>query len=89
MVTWPDGTAEHVDEILLATGYRPDVGYLVPVGALDAQAIPVASAASPHPSASGVRGPGVAVHSRLREPARRGPRRPPRRMADMLRRALR
>jgi putative flavoprotein involved in K+ transport len=34
-VTWSDGSDEHVDTILLATGYRPDVGYLAPLGALD------------------------------------------------------
>jgi putative flavoprotein involved in K+ transport len=27
-VTWPDGTREHVDTILLATGYRPSLSYL-------------------------------------------------------------
>ncbi|MBB4908689.1 flavin-containing monooxygenase [Actinophytocola algeriensis] len=30
-VTWPDGTREHVDTILLATGYRPALSYLDPV----------------------------------------------------------
>ncbi|MGW7362064.1 flavin-containing monooxygenase [Streptomyces sp. NPDC054841] len=34
-VTWPDGTAEVVDTIVLATGYRPDLPYLVGLGALD------------------------------------------------------
>jgi len=34
-VTWADGTTEQVDVILLATGYRPDVGFLAPLGALD------------------------------------------------------
>lgn len=33
-VTWPDGTAEHIDVIVLATGYRPEVSYLQPAGAL-------------------------------------------------------
>ncbi|MGM0347246.1 flavin-containing monooxygenase [Streptomyces sp. Adlamb9] len=28
MVTWPDGSRERVDVILLATGYRPDLSYL-------------------------------------------------------------
>ena len=28
VVTWPDGTGEHVDTILLATGYRPELSYL-------------------------------------------------------------
>lgn len=27
-MTWPDGTREHVDIILLATGYRPSLSYL-------------------------------------------------------------
>lgn len=27
-VTWPDGTTEHVDAVLLATGYHPDLPYL-------------------------------------------------------------
>jgi putative flavoprotein involved in K+ transport len=35
-VVWQDGTREQVDTILLATGYRPDVGYLAGLdGALD------------------------------------------------------
>lgn len=34
-VTWPDGRTEHVDAVLLATGYRPDLGYLAGLGALD------------------------------------------------------
>jgi putative flavoprotein involved in K+ transport len=34
-LTWPDGTTEHVDTMLLATGYQPDVGYLATLGALD------------------------------------------------------
>lgn len=29
-VTWPDGSSEHVDTILLATGYRPVLSYLDP-----------------------------------------------------------
>jgi putative flavoprotein involved in K+ transport len=39
-VTWPDGHREHVDIILLATGYRPDLGYLAPLGALDPTGAP-------------------------------------------------
>jgi putative flavoprotein involved in K+ transport len=27
-VIWPDGTHEHIDSVILATGYRPDVDYL-------------------------------------------------------------
>ncbi|MCC9706581.1 NAD(P)/FAD-dependent oxidoreductase [Streptomyces sp. MNU76] len=34
-VTWADGGTEEVDSIVLATGYRPDLGYLTPLGALD------------------------------------------------------
>ncbi|MCH6165234.1 flavin-containing monooxygenase [Pseudonocardia alaniniphila] len=39
-VTWPDGHSEHVDTILLATGYRPDLGYLAKLGALDRTGAP-------------------------------------------------
>jgi putative flavoprotein involved in K+ transport len=39
-VVWPDGTAEKVDTVLFATGYRPDLGYLSPLGALDNQGMP-------------------------------------------------
>ncbi|MDP3891940.1 NAD(P)/FAD-dependent oxidoreductase [Nocardioides sp.] len=34
-VVWADGRREHVDSVILATGYRPDVGYLSRLGALD------------------------------------------------------
>ncbi|MFI6466181.1 hypothetical protein [Streptomyces sp. NPDC050538] len=34
-VAWASGVTEDVDAILLATGYRPDLGYLAPLGALD------------------------------------------------------
>jgi putative flavoprotein involved in K+ transport len=34
-VEWADGRREHVDAIVLATGYRPDVDYLRSLGALD------------------------------------------------------
>ncbi|WP_019818568.1 NAD(P)-binding domain-containing protein [Saccharomonospora saliphila] len=33
-VVWPDGTHERVDTVLFATGYRPDLAYLEPLGAL-------------------------------------------------------
>ena len=39
-VIWPDGTPEHVDTVLFATGYRPDLGYLRPLGALDGHGQP-------------------------------------------------
>jgi putative flavoprotein involved in K+ transport len=34
-VVWPDGTREHVDTVLFATGYHPCLDYLRPLGALD------------------------------------------------------
>ena len=37
---WSDGTREHVDTLILATGYRPAVSYLEPLGALDESGIP-------------------------------------------------
>ncbi|MEV4445592.1 MULTISPECIES: flavin-containing monooxygenase [Streptomyces] len=40
-VTWADGSSEEVDTILLATGYRPDLGYLAPLGALDEHGQPI------------------------------------------------
>lgn len=39
-VTWADGSTERVDVILCATGYRPDVGYLAGIGALDENGLP-------------------------------------------------
>jgi putative flavoprotein involved in K+ transport len=39
-VTWPDGRTAHVDTILLATGYRPDLPYLANLGALDPTGAP-------------------------------------------------
>ncbi|HUK70790.1 MAG TPA: FAD-dependent oxidoreductase [Streptosporangiaceae bacterium] len=39
-VVWPDGTREQVDTVVFATGYRPHLGYLRPLGALDAQGMP-------------------------------------------------
>ncbi|APU15922.1 MULTISPECIES: flavin-containing monooxygenase [Actinoalloteichus] len=40
-VRWSDGTAEQIDAVLLATGYRPDLRYLEPIGALDASGSPL------------------------------------------------
>ncbi|MGW1179254.1 NAD(P)-binding domain-containing protein [Kitasatospora sp. NPDC002543] len=40
-VTWLDGTAEAVDAIVLATGYRPNLPYLRPLGALDRDGRPL------------------------------------------------
>lgn len=34
-VTWPGGAVTHADVIILATGYRPALDYLAPLGALD------------------------------------------------------
>ncbi len=34
-IIWPDRTREHVDTVLFATGYRPNLDYLRPLGALD------------------------------------------------------
>ncbi|UGQ10467.1 NAD(P)-binding domain-containing protein [Yinghuangia sp. ASG 101] len=34
-VTWSDGTTEHLDTVILATGYRPHLNYLHNLGALD------------------------------------------------------
>ncbi|WP_203688222.1 flavin-containing monooxygenase [Catellatospora coxensis] len=38
--TWTDGSREDVHAIVLATGYRPDLGYLHELGALDADGRP-------------------------------------------------
>ncbi|GII54140.1 monooxygenase [Planotetraspora thailandica] len=40
-ITWPDGTTEQVDTIILATGYRPDLPYLDGLGALDQHGHPL------------------------------------------------
>jgi putative flavoprotein involved in K+ transport len=42
-VEWADGTAEDVDTVLLATGYRPALDYLDGTGALDADGRPLHS----------------------------------------------
>jgi putative flavoprotein involved in K+ transport len=39
-VVWPDGTREHVDTVLFATGYRPALDYLSPLGALSGDGLP-------------------------------------------------
>jgi putative flavoprotein involved in K+ transport len=38
---WPDGVEEHVDTVIFATGYRPNLSYLQPLGALDADGLPL------------------------------------------------
>jgi putative flavoprotein involved in K+ transport len=40
-VVWPDGTREHVDTVVFATGYHPHLDYLRPLGALDTQGMPL------------------------------------------------
>jgi putative flavoprotein involved in K+ transport len=40
-VVWADGVREPVDVVLLATGYRPSLGYLGELGALDADGMPL------------------------------------------------
>jgi putative flavoprotein involved in K+ transport len=42
-VIWPDGTREKVDTVLFATGYRPHLDYLSPLGALDTEGMPLHS----------------------------------------------
>jgi len=39
-VIWPDGTREQVDTVVFATGYRPHLDYLRPLGALDGGGLP-------------------------------------------------
>ncbi len=39
-VIWPDGTSEKVDTVVFATGYRPDLAYLSPLGALGSGGLP-------------------------------------------------
>jgi putative flavoprotein involved in K+ transport len=40
-VVWSDGQRESVDAIILATGYRPSLGYLRELGALDGAGVPI------------------------------------------------
>ncbi|WP_103517240.1 NAD(P)/FAD-dependent oxidoreductase [Streptomyces sp. SM10] len=42
-VVWADGSREKTDIVLLATGYRPSLDYLKPLGALDANGMPLHS----------------------------------------------
>jgi cation diffusion facilitator CzcD-associated flavoprotein CzcO len=35
-VVWPDGRGERVDAVIFATGFRPALGHLVPLGVVDA-----------------------------------------------------
>ncbi|GAA0474621.1 monooxygenase [Actinoplanes capillaceus] len=40
-VVWADGTAEQVDVVVLATGYRPDLPYLAGTGVIDEAGCPL------------------------------------------------
>lgn len=40
-VVWQDGTREDVDVVLLATGFRPELGYLRKTGVLDSAGMPL------------------------------------------------
>lgn len=40
-VVWSDGSREPVDAVILATGFRPSVGYLADIGALDPTGAPL------------------------------------------------
>ena len=40
-VVWSDGRRERVDAVILATGYRPSLDYLRPLGALDPHGAPL------------------------------------------------
>jgi len=40
-VVWPDGKREPVDTVIFATGYRSNLAYLNPIGALDSEGKPL------------------------------------------------
>ncbi|MFI9598095.1 flavin-containing monooxygenase [Nonomuraea sp. NPDC052265] len=40
-IIWADGEREHVDTVIYATGYLPHLDYLAPLGALDANGLPL------------------------------------------------
>jgi putative flavoprotein involved in K+ transport len=42
-VIWPAGTREKADTVVFATGYRPDLDYLRPLGALGRDGMPLHS----------------------------------------------
>ena len=71
-VIWPDGRRERVDTILLATGYRPALGYLA-LGALGAPRHSRGLSCTPTPASTTSASNGNALC--LRHPARRRPRR--------------
>jgi putative flavoprotein involved in K+ transport len=75
-VSWPDGTREKVDTVLFATGYRPHLDYLSPLGALDRHGLPRhAGGDLGHPPRPDLPRPGVPAVVLLQHPARRVPRR--------------
>ncbi len=74
-VVWTDGEREHVDAVIYATGYRPDLPYLDQLGALDEGAPKHAGGHLHHPPRTRIRGPRVPTLLRLQHPARRAPRR--------------
>lgn len=43
-VVWPDGMKEPIQTVIFATGYRPNLSYLQPIGALDAEGKPLQTA---------------------------------------------
>lgn len=50
-VVWPDGTREHVDTVLFATGYRPKLDYLEPLGSAlqGSRPLHIAGVSATHP----------------------------------------
>jgi len=79
-VTWADGSSEEVNTILLATGYRPDLGYLAPLGARRARRTRTPTPPGgrlAHPPRPRLRGTGVAAQSVLELPPRGRPGREP------------
>ncbi|GAA4571812.1 hypothetical protein GCM10023176_33320 [Micromonospora coerulea] len=50
-VTWPDGTSEPVDAVIFATGYRPNLAHLAPLGAVELGGMPqqVGGISTTHP----------------------------------------
>ncbi|MCO1575088.1 NAD(P)-binding domain-containing protein [Crossiella sp. SN42] len=70
-ITWPDGHAETVDAIILATGYRPDLPYLASLGVLDRDQRPLhrARVSTVHPGLGFV---GLELQRRQASGSRRG-----------------
>lgn len=73
-LVWPDGEAEEVDTIVLATRYRPDLPYLAGLdGARDANGTPTPRRPRNRCAGSGVRRAGMAAQSVVELAARCGP----------------